>query len=355
MSRTHLVAGAVAFAVAVAVPVWVTPQRSAGAGAMASSSTTDATTAAANGMDMSAAGGSAPQAQASTDWKTMDAQMAKRDHSFPAATKGVGGQLIEPTVLADGTKEFHLTAGLVKWETEPGKFVQAMAYNGMVPGPTFHVNVGDKVRIVVKNNLPESTSVHWHGLQVPNDMDGVSDITQDPIKPGGTFVYKFTATRPMVGWYHSHHDGTKQVTSGLYGAFLIGEMKVPHGVHVSQEIPMELQDSGTVGLTINGKSFPGTKPIDAHLGDWVEIHYINAGTMDHPMHLHGLDQLVIAKDGFPLPAPYRADTIEVAPGERYTVLVHANHPGKWAFHCHIFPHSEGAQGMFGLFTEFRVS
>ncbi len=145
------------------------------------------------------------------------------------------------------------------------------------------------------------------------------------------------------------------MTNGLYGAFLIGEMPLPRGVRVSQEIPFELQDAGDIGMTINGKSFPATAPVRAHLGDWVEIHYINAGTQEHPMHLHGLDQVVIAKDGFPLPAPYRADTVPVAPGERYTVLIHATAKGKWAWHCHIFPHSEGAQGMFGLFTEMIVS
>ncbi len=345
MDRIKIIAGAVAFSAALAVPMWTAGTGSASGHPAADTSTSMA----ASGTD------SAASTDGAVDWKTMDAQMAKRDRSFPAATAGVGAQVIQPTVLKDGTKEFHLTAAVTKWEIEPGKVVDAWTYNGMVPGPTFHVNVGDKVRVVVKNDLPESTSIHWHGLQVPNDMDGVSDITQDPIKPGATYTYAFTATRQMVGWYHSHHDGTKQVTNGLWGAVLIGELPLPAGVKVSQEIPMELQDAGTIGLTINGKSFPATAPIRAHLGDWVEIHYVNAGTQAHPMHLHGLDQLVIAKDGFPLPQPYRADTVEVAPGERYTVLVHADRAGTWAYHCHIFPHSEGAQGMFGLFTEFIVA
>ncbi len=347
MDRIKIIAGAVAFSAALAVPMWTAGGTGTASGTSAAAAGSGTTTDGAQMADGSGGG--------TVDWQSMDAQMAKRDRSFPAATKGVGAQIIQPTISKDGVKEFHLTAEVTKWEIEPGKVVDAWTYNGMVPGPTFHVNVGDKVRVIVKNDLPESTSVHWHGLQVPNDMDGVSDVTQDPIKPGATFTYAFDATRQMVGWYHSHHDGTKQVTNGLYGAFIIGELPVPAGVKISQEIPMELQDTGTIGLTINGKSFPATAPIRAHLGDWVEIHYVNAGTQAHPMHLHGLDQLVIAKDGFPLPQPYRADTVEVAPGERYTVLVHADRAGTWAYHCHIFPHSEGAQGMFGLFTEFIVA
>ena len=114
-------------------------------------------------------------------------------------------------------------------------------------------------------------------------------------------------------------------------------------------------NAGAVGMSINGKSFPATAPVRAHLGDWIEVHYTNAGTQAHPMHLHGVPQLVIAKDGYPLPQPYRADTVNVAPGERYTVLIHATVKGNWAWHCHIFPHSEGSQGMFGLFTELIVT
>jgi len=118
---------------------------------------------------------------------------------------------------------------------------------------------------------------------------------------------------------------------------------------------VQLQDSGAIGLTLNGKSFPATEPIRMALGQSVLIHYFNAGGQAHPMHLHGVDQLVVAKDGFPLDQPYKADTVPVAPGERYSVLVTATRPGTWAFHCHIFSHSEGAEGMFGMFTELIVS
>jgi hypothetical protein len=96
-------------------------------------------------------------------------------------------------VLPDGTKQFELTTKIVDWEVEPGKTVKAWTYNGQVPGPMIKVADGDKVQIVVKNELPQSTSVHFHGLEVPNAMDGVPYITQDPITPGETFTYSFVA------------------------------------------------------------------------------------------------------------------------------------------------------------------
>jgi FtsP/CotA-like multicopper oxidase with cupredoxin domain len=350
MLRTKALVGVVSFAVALAVPWWSVSSETSPA---ASTSSAAAGVATSDGTPHDGSS-SAPDSQ-HHDWKSMDKEMAKRDRSFPAKTEGRGAQLIKPEILKDGTKRFTLTAQPVKWEVEPGKVVAAMAYNGMVPGPTLRVDVGDKVEVVLKNGLPESTVIHWHGIPVDNAMDGVADITQDPVIPGASFTYKIKAERQSVGWYHSHHNGTEQVTNGLWGAFLIGNVPLPDNAKAAQEVPIELQDSGRIGLTLNGKSFPATEPVRVRKGDAVLIHYFNAGTMAHPMHLHGLDQLVVAKDGFPLENPYRADTVLVAPGERYSVLVKADRVGKWAFHCHIFPHSEGSTGMFGMFTEVIVS
>lgn len=285
----------------------------------------------------------------------MDAAMLAVDKQFPAKTEGVGAQPLAPTVLPDGTKQFDITAEVVQWETEPGKKVEAWTYNGTVPGPTIKVAVGDKVRVVLKNQLPESTVMHFHGLEVPNAMDGVPDITQPPIKPGQSFTYEFVAKGPAVGMYHSHYDAAKQVTNGMAGAFFVGDMPLPAGTGaLAQQVPMVLNDAGTIGLTINGKSYPATAPIQAKLGDWIEVHYFNEGLQIHPMHLHGLPQKVIAQDGFPLPQPYQADTVMVAPGQRITVLVHATDPGVWAFHCHILTHAENDTGMFGMVTALIV-
>jgi uncharacterized cupredoxin-like copper-binding protein len=289
-----------------------------------------------------------------TSADAMDAEMAVRTKAFPAKTAGLGAQLLPPTVLADGTKQFDLTAKIVDWEIEPGKTVKAWTYNGVVPGPTLKVEIGDKVKIVIQNELPESTSIHFHGLKTPNDMDGVPDITQAPVKPGTAFTYAFTAQGPAVGMYHSHQNAVTQVPNGLAGAFLIGQEPVPAGVKVAQELPMMLNDAGTIGLTLNGKSFPATAPVVTKLGEYVMVHYLNEGMMAHPMHLHGMVQKIIAKDGIPLAQPYEADTILVSPGERYTVLIHADTPGVWAWHCHILTHAESAQGMFGMVTAMIV-
>jgi len=285
----------------------------------------------------------------------MDEQMAVNTKAFPAKTEGLGAQPLAPKILADGTKEFDLTAEIVQWEVSPGKKVEAWTYNGTVPGPTIAVNSGDKVRIVLNNQLPESTVIHFHGIIVPNAMDGVPDITQPPVKPGETFTYEFTAQGPAVGMYHSHHHAQKQVPNGMAGAFLIDQEPAPAGVTVSQRIPMVLNDAGTIGLSLNGKSFPATAPIVANFGEWVQVDYFNEGLMIHPMHLHGLPQMVIAKDGFPLTNPEMEDTVMVAPGERYSVLIHANQVGVWAYHCHILTHAETEQGMYGMVTAFIVN
>src|SRR5262249_19425393 len=159
-----------------------------------------------------------------------------------ANTKGVGAQVMVPKVLPDGTKEFDLTAKVVPWEVEPGKTVQAWTYNGTGPGPTIKVQNGDHVRVVHDTQLPESTAIHFHGIEVPNAMDGVPYVTQDPVKPGETFTYDFVAQGPAVGMYHSHHHAEHQVPDGLMGAFLVGDEPVPAGVAVSQELPMVLND-----------------------------------------------------------------------------------------------------------------
>jgi uncharacterized cupredoxin-like copper-binding protein len=285
----------------------------------------------------------------------MDQEMQASIAAFPAKTEGLGAQVLAPTVLADGTKQFELTTTLTQWEVSPGKTVEAMTYNGTVPGPTIKVDPGDHVKIVLHNELPQSTSIHFHGLLTPNSMDGTTYVTQPPVKSGESFTYEWTVQdTPAVGMYHSHHNAVEQVPDGLAGAFIIGKEPVPAGVTVSQEQVMILDDSGVIGYALNGKSFPATAPIVAKQGEWVEVHYMNEGTQIHPMHLHGMPQMVIAKDGMPLATPQEEDTITVAPGERYTVLIHATEPGTWVWHCHILPHAENEHGMFGMVTALVV-
>ncbi|MDZ4828225.1 MAG: multicopper oxidase domain-containing protein [Actinomycetota bacterium] len=272
-------------------------------------------------------------------------------------TEGTGNTPLEPTILADGTKEFELTAEIIDWQVDPETTVQAWAYNGQVPGPWIRVEPGDNVRVVLHNKLPQSTSIHMHGMELPNAMDGVPDVTQEPVKPGEDFVYEWVAKGPALGMYHSHHHAEHQVPDGLLGVIQVGDVPLPEGTgEVTQEIPIVLNDAGVIGLTLNAKSFPATAPVIAAPGDLVEIHYFNEGLQVHPMHLHGIPQLVVAKDGFPLDSPYTVDTLNVAPGERYTVLVQPTeeHLGVWAFHCHILTHAERDTGMFGMVTTFIV-
>ena len=296
------------------------------------------------------------------NWQAMDKAMEIRAKAFPAATSGEkGGQPFVPVIEADGTKVFNITVKEVDWEVEPGKFVKAKTYNGTVPGPEIHVNVGDKVRLVVTNQLNESTSIHFHGIRVPNKYDGVDPYTQKPIMPGETFTYEWTTVEPAVGIYHSHHDAQVQIPDGLFGTFMVGEMPIPDVLkakgytQIDKEVSMTLNDSGVIGLSINGKSFPATDPYTMRLGQVMMVHYQNEGLMGHPMHLHQPVGWIIAKDGVPLLTPEPSDTIWVAPGERYTVLYKATDVGVWAWYCHILNHAEGPQGMFGMVTALIVT
>jgi len=252
-----------------------------------------------------------------------------------------------------GYKVFELTCTDGPWEIEPGKPVQAMMYNGRVPGPEIRVIEGDKVRVVCTNQMAQSTSIHFHGALVPNTMDGVPFITQEPIKTGESFTYEFTARNPGSHMYHSHHNAAEQVTKGLLGAFIIEPKDRGSEPRTDAEYTMILNDTG-LGLTINGKSFPHTQPILAKLGQTIRVRYMNEGLLIHPMHLHGLPQSVFARDGWPLAQPFKCDTLNVAPGERWDVLIECSEPGAWAFHCHILTHAESPHGMFGMVTALII-
>ena len=279
--------------------------------------------------------------------------------AFPAETEEQGNQPVEPR-NENGAKVFDLTATEVRWETSPGVFVDAMAYNGTVPGPEIRVNRGDHVLIVVHNDMSQPTIMHFHGLTVPNDMDGVPFITQDPIAPGGFFTYEFDVVDPPGMYvYHSHFNSTEQVGKGLYGAFYVQPPGDDWGSLYEGKVDVEhtlFLGDGPTGFVLNGKEFPATQPIVAELGDSVLIHLANDGSQIHPMHLHGYHFQVIAEDGFVLSRSnrYWADTLMIAPGQRFDVLVDARYPGIWAFHCHILPHVEGPHGMYGMVTALVV-
>ena len=112
------------------------------------------------------------------------------------AASGRKVALRHPAAVAAADREvrtIHLEAREVTWELAPGKTIKAMAYNGQVPGPTIRAREGERLRVVLKNSLSEPTTIHWHGLDVPNAMDGVPGLTQPAVEPGGTFTYEFEA------------------------------------------------------------------------------------------------------------------------------------------------------------------
>jgi len=311
-------------------------------------------------------GGGGAMADGKMDWQAMDQIMMDAALAFPAETQGKGGDVLEPTSIDNGVKVYDVTATEVKWEVAPGKFVDAMTYNGVVPAPEIRLEVGDKIRINFKNEMSESTSIHFHGIRVPNQMDGVNPYTQEVVTPGSSFVYEFEALEPAIGIYHSHHHAEVQVPNGLFGSFIITDpawettMPIPQYLQdkgytqVDKEVTMVLNDAGTIGLSLNGKSFPATEPYTLRKGQTMMVHYLNEGLTAHPMHLHQPVGWVIAKDGVPLDFPMPGDTINVSPGERYTVLYKAVDEGVWAWHCHILTHAEGPDGMFGMVTALIV-
>jgi FtsP/CotA-like multicopper oxidase with cupredoxin domain len=285
----------------------------------------------------------------------MDAMHEAGVLAFPAPTQGLGGQPLSYELDGD-IKVFVLTCQVVQWEHAPGKFVEAWTYNGVTPGPEIRVTEGDRVRIIVRNELPQSTAIHWHGLIVPNAMDGVPFITQPPIKPGAVFIYEFQVRDGNAGahMYHSHHNAAYQVTMGLLGAFIVEPKDPSTRPAYDLAYTMVLNDGPIGAYSINGKTFPATQPIVAKKGQRVLVRYMNEGLMIHPMHLHGMPQTVFAQDGWLLPQPYKCDTLNIAPGQRFEAIIEATEVGVWAYHCHILNHAESAHGMFGMVTALIV-
>lgn len=277
------------------------------------------------------------------------------DENTPAASDTVGGQPLEFR-LENGVKVFELTTRLVKWPVLDGVSVNAMTYNGTVPGPLIRVTEGDRVKILVKNELDEPTTIHWHGVEVPFEMDGIPEMSQKPIEPGDTFTYEFEAKPAGTFMYHSHYEGDVQVSAGLYAPLII-EPKQPEADPPDHDVTLMLSEwllrSGSTyaampmsGMepnyfTINGKAFPATETINVKLGERVRLRLIGIGQFIHPMHLHGVAFKVVATDGHPVPeaAQLTKDTISVAPGERYEIEFTPTEPGQWMLHCHILHHT----------------
>jgi FtsP/CotA-like multicopper oxidase with cupredoxin domain len=283
------------------------------------------------------------------------AAVKPRQVTYTAPPDVKGDQVLQPRI-ENGVKVFDLEASIIRWNILPDVAVEAYAYNHQVPGPRLQMTEGDHVRINFHNNLPESTTVHWHGLIVPNEMDGPAKITQDPVPPGGSYTYEFDVGQSGTYFYHSHDHPDRQQALGLYGALLIAPKNPAAEVKADLDYTIQLQEwlkrewltypamsmEGAMPnyFTINGKAYPSTDTIAMKVGQTIKIRFIGTNNnFVHPMHIHGGPFQVVAVDGVTLneSARYQADTVNVGPGQRYDVVWTARKPGKWLVHCHI-PH-----------------
>jgi FtsP/CotA-like multicopper oxidase with cupredoxin domain len=247
-------------------------------------------------------------------------------------------------------KEFRLVAEPVKRQIVPFKMMDVWGYNGSCPGPTIQANQGDRVRIVFENHLPESTSLHWHGLEIPIEMDGLPYVTQQPVPPGGKFVYEFTLHQEGTYFYHSH--GAMQEMMGMIGMFIL-HPKQPYQPRVDHDYGIILQEwailpNSTVPntanmefnwLTFNGVSAPATTPLIARLGSRVRIRIVNLGMDHHPIHLHGNQFIVTGTEAGRSPESSwrRENTVLVGVAQARDLEFDAKYPGDWMLHCHL-PH-----------------
>ena len=261
-----------------------------------------------------------------------------------------------PWTMKDGVKEFRIVAEPVKREFAPGMIVDCWGYNGQSPGPTIEAVEGDRVRLYLTNNLPERTSMHWHGVLLPNGMDGVAGLVQPHIEPGETYVYEFTLRQQGTLMYHPHSDEMVQMALGMMGFFVIhprGGPRVDRDFAIllhewaiapgtSRPNPAVMTDFNT--FTFNSRAWPGTAPLVVKKGDRVRIRLANLSMDSHPIHLHGHHFEVTGTDAGPVPpsARFREVTTNVPVGATRDIEFVADNPGDWAFHCHKSHHTMNA-------------
>lgn len=264
-------------------------------------------------------------------------------------------------------RNFNMTIDEVSIEVAPGFSNKVFAFNGQVPGPLIHVKEGDDVTVHVTNNTTLAHSIHWHGINQTNSwrMDGVPGVTQDDIKPGESFAYKFKVDRPGSLWYHCHVNVWEHVaTRGMWGPIIV-DPKNPSAIEKSVTKDAILMMSTWEGkyaneygkggmpddvanyFSINAKSFPSTQPIRIKTGDVLRMRLYGAGDGTHQIHMHGHDMLITHKDGYPLANPYYVDTVPVGPGERFDVIVKMNNPGYFVMHDHVDKHMTNNGAMMG--------
>jgi FtsP/CotA-like multicopper oxidase with cupredoxin domain len=277
----------------------------------------------------------------------------------PARVTTLNGRSLRPR-LRDGVKEFHLVAQEIEHEFAPGMKIKAWGYNGSTPGPTIEATEGDRVRIYVTNRLPEHTTIHWHGIDLPNGMDGVGGLTQPQIKPGETYAYEFTLRQHGSHMYHPHADELVQISMGMMGMFIIhpkdGEPEridrdyafLLHNwaVHPGTWRPDPSVMTEFDLWSFNSKVFPAIDPLIARTGERIRIRVANLSMHEHPIHLHGPAFEVTGGDGGRWPRTlWRREVTEiVGVGQIRDLEVVCREPGDWALHCHKAHHTMNAMG-----------
>lgn len=255
-----------------------------------------------------------------------------------------------PYKLVDGVKEFTLIAEVIRTSICPGRIMDAWGFNGSVPGPMIEANEGDRLRIIVENQLPEMTGIHWHGLEIPMEVDGSIGLGMDPIPPGGRHVYEFTVKQNGSFFYHSHFP--MQEMMGLIGMFVLHPAQA-HAPRVDRDFAMIIQEwdlkpNNPVPnslamefnwLTFNGKAGPDITPMIVRQGERVRIRLVNMGMDHHPIHLHGNQFYMTGTEAGRRPEStwYAENTIIVGVAQARDIEFEAKHLGDWMFHCHL-PH-----------------
>jgi len=333
---------------------------------------------------------------------------SRREFLGSAGRTGLGaaafaaGVALDPrrgAARADSVRTIHLETREVTWELAPGKTIKAMAYNGQVPGPEIRAREGEHLRVVLQNSLAEPTTIHWHGVDVPNAMDGVPGITQKPVRPGETFVYEFEARPAGTRWYHTHVQEHRQMDLGLVAPLIIETDQGSAPMGYDRDVTLVLDDwatgagpplpptsegiagagggmggmmrgmrrgmGGMMGgrgmmggghtpaydiMTINGKAYPATEPIRVKKGERLRVRLINASAdHTHIVRLAGHRLHVTHTDGNPLLAPVTVDAVPIAPSERYDVVVVAERPGAWFLQCLAPGHADAGERVLVLY------
>jgi FtsP/CotA-like multicopper oxidase with cupredoxin domain len=231
-------------------------------------------------------------------------------------------------------REFEITAAPATLPLIDGRSLEVWAYNGQVPGPTLRVRRGDTVRVRFTNHLPQPTTIHWHGVRVPNAMDGVPGVTQPPVEPGASFTYEFTPPDAGTFWFHPHIRASEQVERGLYGVLIVEDAEPPpftrDAVWVLDDVLLgpdgqiapdfdtrhDLAHDGRWGnvVTVNGRRRPEVQVVP---GERLRLRLLNVanGRVLKP-DFGALDAKLIAVDGLYAEHPFDARGFEIAPGNR---------------------------------------